>query len=46
MLEDATDYQMALADTFGIALSEADVSAVFDMLELKGVRGATHPFFS
>jgi N-hydroxyarylamine O-acetyltransferase len=46
MLEDATDYQMALADTFGIALSTADVSAVLDMLELKGVRGATHTFFT
>jgi N-hydroxyarylamine O-acetyltransferase len=44
-LRDAEEYGTALADVFGLALSESDVSAILDAIERKGSRGGSHPFF-
>jgi len=46
MLDDEAEYQTAFTRTFGLALSDADVSAAFETLGRKGMRGATHPIFN
>ena len=46
VLRDAGEYRTALADLFGLALAEAEVGVVLDVLERKGARGAWHPFFA
>jgi hypothetical protein len=45
MLEGAAEYGEALADTFGLVLSGAELSAALEALERKGTLGAVHPFF-
>jgi N-hydroxyarylamine O-acetyltransferase len=45
MLDGATEYRAVLADTFGLALSCAEISAVLKALDRKGTHGAVHPFF-
>jgi N-hydroxyarylamine O-acetyltransferase len=44
-LKDAGEYRAALADVFGLGLSEVEVSAILDAIERKGARGGSHPFF-
>jgi len=44
-LRDAGEYREALAEVFGLALSEAEVAAILDALDQKGTRGGSHPFF-
>src|SRR5882672_1844404 len=46
MLGDAAEYRTALADLFGITLSDADLSAALATVESKGTRGPPHPFFA
>jgi N-hydroxyarylamine O-acetyltransferase len=46
MLGDPAEFRTALADTFGVTLTGADLSAALEVLDRKGARGATHPFFS
>jgi N-hydroxyarylamine O-acetyltransferase len=45
MLEGAAEYGEALADTFGLVLSGAELSAALEALDRKGTLGAVHPFF-
>ena len=45
MLEGAAEYGQALADTFGLVLSGAELSAALEALDRKGTLGAVHPFF-
>lgn len=45
-LRDAGEYRAALADLFGLELSEAEVNAILDAIDRKGTRGESHPFFA
>jgi N-hydroxyarylamine O-acetyltransferase len=45
-LETAADFHTALDDTFGLALSGADLTEAREILDRKGTRGASHPFFT
>lgn len=45
-LQNAGEYRAALADVFGLELSEVEVTAILDAIERKGTRGGSHPFFA
>ena len=45
-LASAAEYRAALAETFGLALSDADLARAIDTVERKGTRGPPHPFFA
>jgi hypothetical protein len=45
-LQDADEYRAALADFFGLVLSEVEVAAILDAIDRKGARGGSHPFFA
>jgi N-hydroxyarylamine O-acetyltransferase len=45
-LADDADARGILESTFGLTLSDADLTDVLEALERKGTRGATHPFFA
>jgi N-hydroxyarylamine O-acetyltransferase len=40
------EYHDVLAETFGLALSDAELDEVLETVARKGVRGAPHPFFA
>ena len=44
-LDDAAMVHAALTGTFGLRLAAADLTAALDVLDRKGTRHATHPFF-
>jgi N-hydroxyarylamine O-acetyltransferase len=46
LLDSEAEYEGALAGTFGLSLSAADLTALMETLDRKGTRGATHPFFA
>jgi N-hydroxyarylamine O-acetyltransferase len=46
VLESITEYRDVLADTFGLALSDAELATVLDTVAKKGAQGAPHPFFA
>ncbi|MBV8614188.1 MAG: arylamine N-acetyltransferase, partial [Acetobacteraceae bacterium] len=46
VLRDAKECRTALADLFGLALSEAEVGAILSAVDRKGTRGPSHPFFA
>jgi N-hydroxyarylamine O-acetyltransferase len=45
-LNDKAEYHDVLAETFGLALSDADLAAALETVAQKGARGAPHPFFA
>jgi N-hydroxyarylamine O-acetyltransferase len=45
-LNDKAEYRDALAGTFGLALSDADLAVALETVARKGTRGAPHPFFA
>jgi N-hydroxyarylamine O-acetyltransferase len=45
-LNDRAEYRDVLAETFGLALSDADLAAALETVAQKGARGAPHPFFA
>ncbi len=45
-LADAADYEAVLTDTFGLALSGADLTAALAALTRSGTAGRSHPFFA
>src|SRR5229473_8080880 len=45
-LNDKAEYRNVLAETFGLALPDADLAAALDTVARKGTRGAPHPFFA
>ena len=46
MVADTESLHGVLRDSFGLTLAEADVTAALAVLDRKGTRGVTHPFFS
>ena len=46
MLDNDAEYASVLSGTFGLSLPGADVQAMLDILDRKGMRGATGPFFA
>jgi len=46
VLDDAGVLGAALADTFGLSPGDADLAAALAVLDSKGTRGTTHPFFN
>jgi N-hydroxyarylamine O-acetyltransferase len=46
LLADRAEYRAVLAETFGLELSDADLSAALETVAEKGTRGAPHPFFA
>jgi len=44
-LDGGTDFQAVLESRFGLVLSGPDVGEALELLDRKGTRGATHPFF-
>jgi N-hydroxyarylamine O-acetyltransferase len=45
-LGDKAEYRDVLAETFGLALSEAELDEALETVARKGARGAPHPFFA
>ena len=45
-LGDKAEYREVLAETFGLALSDADLVAALETVAQQGARGAPHPFFA
>jgi N-hydroxyarylamine O-acetyltransferase len=45
-LQDQAEYGKVLAELFGLALSNADLSAALQTVERRGTRGPPHPFFA
>jgi N-hydroxyarylamine O-acetyltransferase len=45
-LNEKAEYRDVLAETFGLALSDADLAAALETVAQKGARGAPHPFFA
>jgi N-hydroxyarylamine O-acetyltransferase len=45
-LQSVGEYRAALADVFGLVLSEVEVAAILHAIDRKGLRGASHPFFA
>ncbi len=45
-LGDKAEYRDVLAETFGLTLSDADLSLALETVARKGTRGAPHPFFA
>jgi N-hydroxyarylamine O-acetyltransferase len=45
-LASTAEYRDALADLFGVALSDAELAQALDTVERKGSKGAPHPFFA
>lgn len=46
MLEGEADYRNVLRDEFGLDLSDVDLKTALANAELRGTRGAPHPFFA
>jgi N-hydroxyarylamine O-acetyltransferase len=46
ILRDASEYRAALADFFGLALSEAEIGGILDAVDRKAAGGPSHPFFA
>jgi N-hydroxyarylamine O-acetyltransferase len=45
-LRDRAEYRDVLAEIFGLALSDADLTLALETVARKGTRGAPHPFFA
>ncbi len=45
-LGDKAEYRNVLAETFGLTLSDADLTLALETVARKGTRGAPHPFFA
>lgn len=45
-LGDEAEYRAVLAETFGLALSDAEIAVALETVARKGARGAPHPFFA
>lgn len=45
-LGDKAEYRGVLAETFGLTLSDADLTLALETVARKGTRGAPHPFFA
>lgn len=45
-LGDKAEYRDVLAETFGLALSDAELDEALETVARKGARGAPHPFFA
>jgi N-hydroxyarylamine O-acetyltransferase len=45
-LNDKAEYRDVLAETFGLALSDAELAIALETIAQKGARGAPHPFFA
>jgi N-hydroxyarylamine O-acetyltransferase len=46
LLAERDEYRDVLAETFGLALPDAELDAALDTVARKGARGAPHPFFA
>jgi N-hydroxyarylamine O-acetyltransferase len=45
-LDKEGDFRAVLGGTFGLTLSDADLTEALEAMDRKGTRGATHPFFA
>jgi N-hydroxyarylamine O-acetyltransferase len=45
-LADKSEYRDVLVETFGLALSDADLTVALETVARKGAQGAPHPFFA
>jgi N-hydroxyarylamine O-acetyltransferase len=46
LLKDEADYRSVLRESFGLNMSDDEIRTCISVMELKGAKGAPHPFFA